>query len=82
MLEKKIKNDIDMVNRAMAEEGIPSSDHAKEVMRSVIKGCTSFESTFDRIIEAGKKEEKEIFPKSGKKEKIKISQDNLSKAYT
>lgn len=62
MLEKKIKNAIDTVNRTMAEEGIPSSDQGKDVMRSILKGCTSFEYTFETMIDAGKKEGKEMFP--------------------
>lgn len=82
LLEKKLKNDIDVVNSAVAAEGIPSTDQSRDVVRSLIKGCTSFESAFDSIIEAGKKEIEEKQPKSGKKEKINQAQGGLRKAYT
>ncbi len=56
MLETKLGNDIGKVNEVMTENGIPTSDQGRDVMRSVIKGCTNFENTFDRIIQAGKNE--------------------------
>ncbi len=54
LLRKKINNDIDTVNSVMDAEEMPSSDQGKDIMRSVIRGCTSFENTFDDIIKAGK----------------------------
>ena len=54
MLRKKINNDIDTVNSVMDAEEMPSSDQGKDIMRSVVRGCTSFENTFDDIIKAGK----------------------------
>lgn len=60
LLSKKIDNDINRVNSVMEVEEMPSSDQGKDIMRSLIRGCTSFENSFDDIIKAGKAEGKEI----------------------
>lgn len=62
MLEKKMTKDIRTVNCVMAAEGMQSSDQGKDVMRNVLTDCTSFENSFDNIIEAGKKEGAKMFP--------------------
>ena len=56
MLEKKIEKVINSVNRVMAAEKVHFSDQGKAAVSNVLKGCTSFENTFDKIIEAGKNE--------------------------
>lgn len=56
MLEKKITNDINTVNLIMMKKEMPTSDQGKDVMRTVVRGCTSFENAFDNIIKIGKKE--------------------------
>lgn len=81
MLEKKLKNAIDAVNSVMKAEGTPSTDQTRDIMRSVVKGGTSFENTFDNIIEAGKKENDDQFPKSGKKNEAESLQGDLNKAF-
>lgn len=81
LLEKKLKNAIDAVNSMMRTEGIPATDQTRDVMRSIIKGGTSFENTFDNIIEAGKKENNDQFPKSGKKNEVESLQSDLNNAF-
>lgn len=54
LLRKKINNDIDKVNSVLEAEEMPSSDQGKDIMRTVVRGCTSFENSFDDIIKAGK----------------------------
>lgn len=56
MLEQKLKNAIDQVNDVMTDSEVATSDQGKDVMRSVVRGGTGFENTFDRIIKSGKKE--------------------------
>lgn len=81
MLEKKLKKDFDAVTTAMKAGGITSTDVSRDVMRSMVKGCTSFENTFDNLIEAGKKEKNDTFPKSGKKNEVNSLESSLNKSF-
>jgi len=81
LLEKKIEKAIRIVNQMMAAEEIRLSDQGKDAVKSVLKGCTSFENTFDKIIEAGKKEVDEIQPKNGTKISIPLPEGRLVKEY-
>lgn len=79
MLEKKIEKAINYVNKIMATEEIRYSDQGKDAVRNVLRGCTHFENTFDKIIEAGKNEVDESKPKGGKKEKLTLPQNRLTR---
>lgn len=78
MLEKKLKKDVDILNAVMKAAGMPSTDQSRDIMRSMITDCTSFENTFDKLIEAGKKESKKKFPSSGKKNEADSFQNDLA----
>jgi len=78
LLEKKLKKDIDILSAVMKMAGIQSTDQTKDIMRSMITGCTSFENTFDKLIEAGRQDSKNQFPNSGKKNESDSFQTKLA----
>ena len=66
MLERKIENVITAVNRVMEEAGIPSSDQGKDALFNIVENGASFDNRLDKIIQAGRKEGRKLFPIFGK----------------
>lgn len=79
MLVKKLNHAIHIVNKVMASEEVRFSDQGKDALKTVLKGGTGFENSFDRIIKAGKKEVDEVQPKNGTKVKAALPLAGLTK---
>lgn len=59
MKEKIIEEEIERVNRAMSQEGMPLTDEDKQNLKEVISGEKSYEEKRQEILENAKLENEE-----------------------
>ena len=59
MKEKIIEEEIERVNRAMSQEGMPLTDEDKQNLKEVISGVKTYEEKRQEILENAKLENEE-----------------------